>query len=408
MVEVKRNIDQQKDLQTTDNLCAEVTEEVVDARTTEEGTIYKTLKDRLDNENNVNLLEEDLLGGKIEDRYMVELESLKNNINTSKFNLGFFTDGHFEESISHAGGYDHSAETLNHLTNIQYVSDKLDCLILGGDNAHSDSPDLSVVKSQYRKLLTKVQSKQTKCDVMITIGNHDDGSRRNARAILARELKPSEVLHDSDFKELIGSSTWTYKDYPEKKVRVIVVNTSDVNPIANDKGFIKYPRLLHHAFSQEQLSWLAKEALQNVPEDYVTIMLGHCALDNGWDASNSGSTTHTHPLMIKLIDAFILGQEINEIYTESDFERTINSSFKMQGPRKFAGFFAGHFHNQNVYPQTNFNSYTCMNSVFNPEQSNRQAGSAKEDAWTIIELDRENQKINLKGYGYANTRSFDY
>ncbi|OIM96551.1 hypothetical protein BIY40_00445 [Pediococcus acidilactici] len=42
---------------------------------------------------------------------------------------------------------------------------------------------------------------------------------------------------------------------------------------------MKYPGLIYMGYQEKQIDWLANVALQNVPEDYTTVIVGHIHAD---------------------------------------------------------------------------------------------------------------------------------
>src|SRR5690606_18459971 len=116
----------------------------------------------------------------------------------------------------------------------------------------------------------------SKSPVLINQGDHDNGRYRSDNRVITEE----ELKKDYRTAKLLagevrnGDSIYCYKDFPESKIRVVIINTNDV-PYILDNGVPRYKQLNTLGLRHEQLNWLANKALQLPFNDWHVIVFGH-------------------------------------------------------------------------------------------------------------------------------------
>ncbi|MFB8538213.1 BppU family phage baseplate upper protein [Enterococcus thailandicus] len=392
--------------------------EVIEARSNEFGETFSRLKNRINSFDAYEIEENSNYGNDIREEFLHALDELKNSLDTTKFNLLMCTDTHYEERYEPY--YEASNLSLSHVSNAQYLSDVVDATVFNGDNCQSDSYELSMVLKQYETFVNKVLNFDSKSDVFLNIGNHCDGSGRAATHIRGRTLTPDQIITDDMFKQLFrtselrnkekrlnNNSLYMFKDYEDKKIRLIMLNSEDIpETLTAENGRLKWMRWLTHSYSNEQLDWLATTALMNVPDDYHVMIVAHCPLQFGWDMASS--THHNQELVLGILKAFRDGETYQGRSTDPDeeFSAIVDVSYVSQGPRNLIGFFAGHLHNERNYVVDGINNITCDSSI--PDDDIRQIGKLNEDSQSIIQIDTQSRKINIIGFGAAQNRSYTY
>lgn len=393
--------------------------QLIDALTGDDGTVYPSLKERLDNENNRYSLEESFeFGGGVRKIFSEALENFKDSLDQSKFNLAVNTDSHAEDNQA-LQQYPASYLSFSHLANIRTLHEVVDAIHINGDTVHGDALNIEEVRHQNETAVSLFKDYPLQCDVFFTMGNHDDGSGRKKNNLLGKNLKPKDVLSESDFKSIYrteqqngevrdGDSIYYYKDYPDKKIRVISLNSSEVSEqIIDENGLIKYPRFTNHSYSKKQLDWLANVALMGVPEDYHTLILQHTPLCFGW--ALEGSNYFNHDMVRDIILAFMEGKKYVGQSTSGipEFDAAVGADFSKQGSRIFVGLFSGHLHNEaNYNSELGFNNITLLNSI--PDKDDRLVDTLREEAFSVLEIDKAERKVNIKGFGAASSRSYIY
>lgn len=342
-------------------------------------------------------------------------------LDPNNFNIGFITDSHggicsWTSDYSDKYAYDH-------LNNFLKLDGNVDVMIAGGDNSDCYRPSDQAITVDNRRFDTQfLFGTDNLSDKFILKGNHDDGSirtndyRRGARTF---ESVP-HVLRDSEFNQMIAADqllfdekrnngkSYFYKDYPNKKVRVIGLNSNDTpDDILLDDGEPKYLGVWRMGYRQEQLNWLANVALQNVPEDYVTIIFSHIQADIPSYENDENYANHdTHrnqDILIQIIKDFMAGSSSSLTGDIKDYEINLKTNFVTQGKRDFAGYIHGHEHIEDVTTDLGFN-----NIGFFASYNVRGTYLGDTDAWQTISIDRTNRKLIVKGFGRATNRVFSY
>lgn len=387
--------------------------EVIDSRLGYDGKKYKTLKERLDKENNKFSISGDgeLGGNEPRELFKAGLKVVKDRIDTTKFNIALGTDFHVDERDKPR--YPNAKLAYSHFNNLLYFDDKVDVTIVNGDNVDAMYSSLDRIKQETEAMVSKFLDNDTKSDVFIHLGNHDDGSGRGTdrNCPLDGFVKLEEYKEIFRTKQLLNGekrkngSLYYFKDYPDKKIRLIGLYTEDITEtITNDEGYLKYTRWLTHTIQQEQMDWLIDVALKNVPSDYHTVVIGHCPLYHGW--TDRGAKQINHEFIKNVLLAFQRGTSFIGTSGEIDFPLSINCDFSGQGSRKLVGFFGGHTHSEMIDDWDGVKNITCLHSVDHPNSKN--AHTTKEDAQTIISIDTKTNTVNLIGYGRATNRSYNY
>lgn len=346
--------------------------------------------------------------------------NIVSQLNPNNFNIGYITDNHggicsWTTDYSDKYAYDH-------LNNFLKLDGNVDVMIAGGDNSDCWRPSDPAVTVDNQRFDTQfLFSTDNQSDKFILKGNHDDGSVRTndyRRGTRKFESVP-HVLRDSEFNKIIAADqllfdekrnngkSYFYKDYPNKKVRVIGLNSNDTpDDILLDDGEPKYLGIWRMGYRQEQLNWLANVALQNVPEDYVTIIFSHIqanipSYEN--DGNNNHDSHYNQDILIQIIKDFMAGSSSSLTGNIKDYEINLKTNFVTQGKRNFAGYIHGHEHIEDATTDLGFN-----NIGFFASYNVRGTYTGDTDAWQTISIDQTNRKLIIKGFGRATNRTFSY
>lgn len=349
------------------------------------------------------------------------LDNLKASIDTDKFNMVFITDTHYaqqSELDDYAPGY-----AVNHLNHALYLDENVDVIVAGGDNidGHNNSYP-GILNDQKKFAIELLYGSNNHADKFALKGNHDDGSWRlyaYREGNLTYQNSTPETIPFAQFRadyqnaDLLfeehrnGDSNYFYKDYPNKKVRIVGLDSNDTpeDKLTSDGG-LKYVGIDYMGYRQAQLDWIANTALQGVPEDYTTIIIGHCGAEPTSYDDDLSDPTHGHHTnqaqLNKIINNFIKGTSETVTNNVKDFEINVKADFTSQGPRTMAGYIHGHDHAENYSTTVGFNSIGVINS-FGPSWR-----YGDNDGWNLITLDAENHKLIFKGFGLASKRTIVY
>lgn len=397
--------------------------EIIDARKPINDDAYPSLGNRLNAmEDGYDQVNKAIPDSKIREAYKLGIERTKSKIKNTDFNIGFITDTHWEENYDANRPYEVYGRTkyydsLNHLSNIQKLDGLVDTFICGGDNTESGSRSLDIIKKQSEIFALKASTVES--DNFLLLGNHDQGSSRLINYGYDKTQLPfDDYIHQDDIKELWstnynengelrdGDSLYFYKDYPDKKIRLIGINTNDDPEIKTDDGYEKYLPIWLEAVRQQQLDWLANTALRNVPEDYHVVVFGHAHLDPSLDgSSHNNPERHVNfDILLNMLNAFKNGQDYSGVSSIADFNVSVNAEFSKQGPRTLVGYFCGHVHQQLVREYAGIKNYIFDNSFFEGTDD----GTEKQDSWAVIAIDTANRKIKIYGFGRTTDQTYDY
>jgi|GEM_PF-4872129 len=321
----------------------------------------------------------------------------------------FATDLHADDYLNY---YYQIQSHLKAVVNIQKYG-VLDFIIIGGDLHSGVYPDKENPKAKLSELAKTLND--SKVPVFVLHGNHDDNSYYVAPPInpvisniitkkewFNRMIRPfmNGEIHDTDDK----MSLYYYKDFYDKKIRVICLDSSDYPIIINSDGTMKWYGQNFYGFGSRQVQWLQAEALNTLDRtDWSVIILSHMATRNTNLMFNKYDP-YNGDLIEGLLKAFMNGTDFASS-TSGDYGVSINASFKSQGPRKILSYVYGHTHtDQNNKPLDlgwNFiNTSCCYSSGIKARTKN----TDKEDLWDVIVIDKITGAIDCYRYGYGDDR----
>lgn len=157
----------------------------------------------------------------------------------------------------------HSA-ILGHLIGTQFIGMSGD--VINGDASRGSTKEAALTSLQ--RTIYNIRS-QTCVPVLAAKGNHDDnlwdgqfGQDEYGVLPIAWHhymIKPFEKHFTFDLNNKFGN--YFYSDFKEHKMRVIVLNSVDVPYEKQQDGKPKYWGMWKYVFQNQQINWLAHEAL---------------------------------------------------------------------------------------------------------------------------------------------------
>ncbi|GGC84229.1 BppU family phage baseplate upper protein [Enterococcus wangshanyuanii] len=336
------------------------------------------------------------------------LNLLRQKIDQTKFNVLHMTDIHTDYGYERTS-WKYAQYFWSHLTNMQSLQDLADVAIYNGDNADCYIKDKEISEQQQRKFGIKA-IRSAAIPTFVNLGNHDNGSPPFKRDI--GKVMPGDIITNEEFKDFYesktklfdevrnGDSLYFYKDFEDKKIRVIGLNTNDNNQnVFNADGTYKYGSHDHFAMQQEQLKWLADVALK-VPIDYHVIVFGHCPIhDEKFD---------NRECLIKILEAYKLGTTVPIKSVYPDHLVNFTADFTQQGPATLVGYICGHWHDEGfnqLGESIKFTQMRCLNGGFSDPTL---IDTPQEDCWSVLSVDTTAKKVDVFGFGRATNRSFTY
>ncbi len=316
--------------------------------------------------------------------YVDEITRVAKKINEEKYDFLFAlaADSHLDNSLE------------DFLINISEV-DKLvnfNCLVHMGDFLNGNIPKkytVGILISQMMKYKNAVNKRFYPVQ-----GNHDgywDNIYYCKTDIAIDEdwYEATDFLEQYDNVTRIKPKPYYYADYPEKKIRFIIL--CSFYYIMDDNNFIKI-----YGTDEDQISWLKQDAL-NVDGSWTILIFSHDTPFEEFDHGRCKSDTSKQNGQL-LMDTVL-------------FEKN---------KRQFdlAGWFAGHYHGDFIGKIRGINFIlTGSQTAYVPQLwqmpkgggfAERILNTVSEDLWDSVLIDKKERKIKLIRFGAGKDRSIEY
>lgn len=333
------------------------------------------------------------------------------------FVFGYFSDNHgqYDPDGRYANRTPHYLNIADRLLNLDFILNTGD-LIFASDTAPIDKALMSIMKQNAE---FEHENKQ-----IVVLGNHD----QNGHTLHNRQELSWTVTHQMFFDACYQSMNrdpnvvwgskedlYFYKDYPLKKLRVIVLNVQDCGEeIVTENGieYLKYDSLTVCGVRQAQLNWLANTALKFVnvddPSDWQTIICTHIGVRDG--ITDNYPSVQNYSAIDTIIKGYVNGTSVHATYTDSVnadglFTVDVSANYTSQGAMPLIGVFSGHNHCDTLYT-TNYPQITIDAGY--PDSSDRVIGTTNEFCFDVVSVDMENREVYLTRFGFGADRSYTY
>ncbi|MGG5339939.1 hypothetical protein IGJ48_002647 [Enterococcus pernyi] len=344
--------------------------------------------------------------------FVKALEQFKAKINPLAFNLGIVTDSHFDEGTWRTQAY----RSLKNLNNILYIQNELDAIAALGDNVDSEHKDKSINIRNLERYCERF-SKGNNLNKFIVRGNHDAGTLVWDTTNEGNKVFEKDILTGQEqltiFKKYINQDgkvydiegQYHYKDFPEKKVRLVIIDTLDNSMTINANGTLKYTDQWSLGLREQQLQWIAEKALGTLPNDYHVIMATHVPVQP--DDVEPGALKNGEMLK-QLISAFVSKTSTTLVSTLEDYSVNLSVDFSNRNESNFVGFFAGHRHAEYFYTPDQMGGFysTVLDCAFVRDTS--KIGTVQEDAFSVVSVNTEDRKVTILGFGRESNREYRY
>ena len=319
-----------------------------------------------------------------------------------RFNIGFITDCHIE---SHPNSTENLQEALRFLNSLP-IKEELQCIINGGDNV-SGQTDGNTQRTNMKLFVE--YNKISKVPILPIEGNHDnnywkaDGTPNEIENCISpnemREILTLPLIGNLKNTNIAEDNTYFYIDYPDFKIRIIILNYCDTPLIEGEDGKNKYGKLI--TFSQKQINWFINEAL-NIPNEYGVIVCNHAPFKYGI----GGSFAQNINMIPEIINAFKNGLNINKTFediSQNGFDIVVNHDFTSKGPQNFMFYLSGHTHREYITTNGTYTDQVIvvgLNCACVQESDiTRIQNSVSKIAFNIFCIDKEERKIYKALYG---------
>ena len=223
-----------------------------------------------------------------------------NQASKGKFTFLVQTDTHHYDTTVHENGKNVAA--FSNFVSLDFAA-HLGDIIRGYSQDEIDNPEnmLNCMNDMVSRYTTGA-----KCPVFMTVGNHDTNKMwcdkwADHTAQFTPELQKSVVYdvlkqHNGDKMNIDEDGSYYYIDFPEDKIRVVMLNTS--NGIYDGT---KYSNLF--TISDKQAEWFKTEAINT---EYSLIVMSHVPLNSQFTEEGSNSVQNSS-LILNAVEEFISG-----------------------------------------------------------------------------------------------------
>lgn len=243
-------------------------------------------------------------------------------------------------------------------------------------------------------------------------GNHD---RNIVEPVLSKKAFNNIVnrvhRHDSNF--VYGDSgSYFYVNYPNNKIRVIVLDCYDVSEKHdNDYNF-------KAGYRQNQLEWLVNTALQ-VNDDWEVVVLTHQIPVYGFPEN---MTVVNSDKLIQILESFVNGTSVHvtaedTVFNDGTFTLNLQTNFTKKGT--IIAVLAGHNHvdHQTKINGINYVTTACgyIDIVLYHSQNGAPAKYGQRDLYAysgicfdVLIFRKSERKLLFKRFGFGKDREINY
>ena len=326
------------------------------------------------------------------------------------FTFGLCSDVHYMMTEDNGTPINVTNAVMNDIDN--YIG--LDAILNGGDDIIYGT----LIKQHGLDALRKEFQTINLDKFVPCVGNHDyngHGSpyiQEDDWTITDKEL---ETLYFRRCKTTYrpDGKLYYYRDFDDKKVRIIVLNTQDVPIEFNEQGEIVYDPLTIFGFSQQQVNFIVSALDVSSKADAASwkiIFLMHVGLYTNAEGMLGNGVIANRVAIRGILNAFVNRTTYDYSYTDSEHDGifTISGSVDFSSAvGKLVAVFNGHTHHDLYVNSDGFNCIGIQCSYpFNLGSAETASslpdmtpGTYKEFAIDAVILDDVQQKIILKRFG---------
>lgn len=198
---------------------------------------------------------------------------------------------------------------------------------------------------------------------------------------------------------------WYYVDDPFTKTRFVMLNVVWRMDENNADGTVKYNRMGYYGLGQDQLSWLANEALHFEEDGWAVVLAGH--------------VPYTDP---QIRDTEVLQGILNAYESKGKYAGTygdkgtwqyvnVSVDYSKKHTADLIGYFHGHIHRDRIDSSSaaTMISITANNNIpYDKKEEPREKGTDNELAIDFVVVNRKTGKVNTVRLGVGENREFTY
>ena len=279
-----------------------------------------------------------------------------------------------------------------------------DCYINGGDSIYYGT------KYKLNGVASMTEAFGVNHDNFVyCIGNHDyngvsTGDTQNSSWMFDADGIESLCLRKMKNITRPSCARYYYRDFEDKKIRVIVLDTSDLDITFDSSGALTTPDpLVTFVVRKAQVDWLC-DALDCPTSDWGVIVVMHVGLylaEDGFIDNNP------------LINRSAIIEVLNKYVSKSAYSYSTSGSFPISGSGTFensnghlVGVWSGHAHADGYCNKDGFNA--IQTECGYPDSASRVVGTIDEICVDCVCVDMTEKTITLKRFGTGSDRAYTF
>lgn len=363
----------------------------------------------------------DLLPANIKQAVMDYRDTI--NMNSDTLRIAFLTDLHYQRGGS--AGYAESSKDFSHLYALAGIADKVDLLVDNGDNIHGEyGNSTNILIKDNQEVIDYLYSIHPQ--TFVNIGNHDDGSVYNIAGHLVNQCLPDDVIMplyrigEHPFGEVRnGKSLYGYKDFPEYKIRVLIINdfeNPDTAIDVNDGKYYTYQRARNQVITNEQIQFL-KSTYESLPDDYQIVQFHHAPfVGNSGNGTGAGTwyqyAAPNHEVYEGMMNAFINSTSYSGSGTDELFPGSVSVDFTGKPKNRLIMDIVGHEHGDTGLNKKNGIPNivrTCSIGYGRHDMYDENINNYLESyAFDVIEITPSTRTLNFNRFGGGKSLKVNY
>ena len=326
---------------------------------------------------------------KVKPCYIEEVKQVSKRILEAKgdFKFAVSADTHLDNSLP---------DTFR---NIKAVDEEVgfDCLMHLGDFLNGNIPrkyTAQILKEQMDDFRNSIKTKA----FYPAPGNHDgfyEAGHSTDMTINEDWYEATKFTEEIENVTRTKNRQYFYADYPEKKIRLVILNSFHYSGFSNGERFEKI-----YGFDTEQIEWVKNTAL-TVGSDWTIILSSHDMPFSGFDPNYKDEDN-------KIVNGNLMFDAVLEAKKNNGFS--------------IAAWFIGHHHGDLIINVRGVNfilvasgtAYvpTLWDSPVPPEFGEffprRELNTYTEDLWDSVILDKSSRRLKLIRFGAGEDREASY
>ena len=279
-----------------------------------------------------------------------------------------------------------------------------DCYINGGDSIYYGTKYKLNGVASMRKAFEPEHD-----DYIYCIGNHDyngisTGETQNSDWMFSADGIESLCMRKMQNIVRPAGARYYYRDFEDKKIRVIVLDTSDLDITFDGNGDLtSADPLTNFVVRQDQIDWFCA-ALDCPDSGWGVIVVMHVGLYLAEDGFTDNNPLTNRQAIIDILKAYL---------NKGAYAYSTTGTYAVSGSGTFAnangslvGVWSGHAHADGYCNKDGFNA--IQTECGYPDSASRVVGTIDEICVDCVCVDMTNKTITLKRFGPGSDREYSF